>query len=106
MINYAKVKDGKIITYPYAFDELHNDFSEMNVKGTTIDIMELFLRHNQSDCELVEVYNTIPRSYDNRVEKAYLEETPVFEDGKWIHKWIVEPLDPMERSKLIQEESK
>ena len=101
MNNFAKIKDGKVVKYPYALNELHAEFPELDVRGITIDIMELFLRHNQSDYELVEVEIAAIPEYKKTIEKVRLEEIPVFENGKWILKWIIELLTPEERMKIL-----
>jgi hypothetical protein len=93
MYSYAKIKNGEIITFPYSFDELTADNPGKVFTGV-IDIMQLFLESDLPSLgyELVNVEYPLQEPFVQPYEKFYRVDKPVFEDGKWVYKWIVENL--------------
>jgi hypothetical protein len=90
MPNYAKIKDGQVITYPYAFDELHADNPGQIFTGN-IDIAELFAQSDQPSLgyELVEVYHI--HDFDKPsvppFMTCYRPDVPELLDGRWTYGW-------------------
>ena len=91
MSTYAKIKDGEVITFPYAFDELHADNPGKQFTGN-IDVMNLFLQSEEplKGYELVEVYYIVgdpPISMSPQT--IYVRpNAPQFIEGKWIYGWV------------------
>lgn len=87
---YAKVKDGKIVTFPYGYDELQNDNPDKIFTGNIV-IRDIF---NQSQAyaqgyELVGVEFPSRPDYIKDFEIAELANQPIFEDGRWVIKWVI-----------------
>lgn len=90
MTSYAKIKDGEVVTFPYAFDELHADNPGQTFTGE-INIMDLFMQSEQPSLgyEIVEV------EYVHDFEKpsvapfmiAYRPDKPTLSGGKWTYGW-------------------
>lgn len=92
MHTYSKIKDGIVITFPYDYDALCADIPDTIFTGD-IDIINLFSTSDQAaqGYEVVEVaFPDRPRITNQ--QKTNRVDIPVFEDGQWIQKWIVEDM--------------
>jgi hypothetical protein len=89
LYTFAKIKNGDIITFPYAFDELCADNPDKIFTGN-IDIMQLFLESDQPSLgyEIVKVFYPDKPRITNEQE-AYRLDIPVFEDNVWVLKWVI-----------------
>jgi hypothetical protein len=92
MHTYAKIKDGIVVAFPYDYDTLCRDIPDTIFTGV-IDIIDIFSKSDQAaqGYEIVEVAYPDRPQITNQ-QKTHRIAVPIFEDGQWIQKWIVEDM--------------
>ena len=87
---FAKIKDNKVVTFPYGYDDLQNENPHTQYSGD-IDLMEIFPNTEEAllrGFKLVKVYvDDKPETFV--LEKANLSDTPTLKNGVWSLNWVV-----------------
>jgi hypothetical protein len=86
---FAKIKDSAVSQHPYGYTELQSDNPYTNFNGA--DVYQAFqgTETNLAGYTLEPVVTQEPPQLDTKTQTAELADTPVFEGGQWLLKWVV-----------------